>query len=178
MASIRSWRRIDKRLGGEVGAAPGEPDVHGGLAAGDDGTGQCAEVELVEFGAGGSGEAFPGRFDDLLGAVVPGFKFGAVQLRIRLGQAEQLGHRGHRHGIGQLHQGRPGGFEDGLVGGPQPELRQGVVQESVGHRGQRRLRAAEVVEEGAPGDAGGLGNVLHGEVPRALCCAGGPGRRR
>ncbi len=167
-----------QRGGGEVGAAPGEPDVHGGLAAGDDGTGQGAQVELVDGGARGSGEALAGGVDDLLGAVVPGFQFGAGQLRIRLGQAVQLGQGRHRHGIGQLHQGRARGFKDGFVGGAQPELLQGVVQEAVGHRGQCGFGAAEVVEEGPAGDPGGVGDVLDGEVPgpfAAQQCQGGVG---
>ena len=36
---------------GEGAAAAGEPDVHGGFAAGDDGAGQGAEVQFVEFDA-------------------------------------------------------------------------------------------------------------------------------
>ena len=172
MESIRSWRRMDRDSGGEGSAAPEEPDVHGGFAAGDDGTGQGAEVQLVELDA--VAEALAGRGNDLDGAVVPGFQLGPAELRIGLAQAVQLGQRSHRHGVCELHEGCPGRFQEGFPGRAQPELLECLVQEAEGDGGNGRLGAAEVVEEGAAGDAGGVGDVLDREVAGAV----GPEQRQ
>ena len=176
MESIRSWRRTDRDSGAEVAAAAGEPDVHGGFSARDDGAGEGAEVQFVDVAGRRQRKAFAGGVDDLFGAVVPGFQLGAAELGIGLAQAVELGHRCHGHGIGQFNEGRAGRFQDGFAGRAQPELLKCRVQEAERHRGEGRLGAAEVVEERAAGDPGGVGDVLHREVsgsPRAEQVHGG-----
>ena len=110
--------------------------------------------------------------------MVPGFQLGPAELRIGLAQAVQLGQRSHRHRVCEFHEGRPGRFQEGFPGRAQPELLECLVQEAEGDGGNGRLGAAEVVEEGAAGDAGGVGDVLDREVAGARWTGAAPGRRR
>ena len=64
-----------QRFGRKVSSAAVEPDLHGGLAAGDDGTGKSPEIQLNHLVGRMVDRPLAGGGDDLLGAVVPGLEF-------------------------------------------------------------------------------------------------------
>ena len=176
MESIRSWRRTDRDSGAR---SPPQRANQTSMAAFPQEMTEPARARRYSSSmspAGRQRKAFAGGVDDLFGAVVPGFQLGAAELGVGLAQAVELGHRCHGHGIGQFNEGCAGRFQDGLACRAEPELLKCRVQEAERHRGERRLGAAEVVEERAAGDPGGVGDVLHREVsgsPRAEQVHGG-----
>ena len=164
MESIRSWRRAAREAGPRSPPRRANQTSRAALPQEMTEPARARRYSSSMSPPARQRKAFAGGVDDLSGAVVPGLELGAAELGIGLAQAVELGHRCHGHGIGQFNQGRAGRFQDGFAGRAQPELLERRVQEAERHRGQRRLGAAEVVEERAAGDPGGVGDVLHREV--------------